>query len=256
MSGIDPTPATPPDADVANVDVPGGAPAAPTPTYDLPAPFSGSPAFAAIRDEGASLASGARGDAVRILQGALVETGLLSGAAAADGIYGRMTAGAVAALQKRSGLPPTGTLDCATLGALVAASAAAAPGAADADAVRGLFAAGKRGAALDRAMQMTEDLIDNAMGGRWGVLADADAASVARFRSFLADLGPRLTDLARAAAKDAAAVPARTSDGIPRRIPAEQLAALVHAYGTPEDAARWNAGAPKTPAGDYGLSGG
>src|SRR5437763_1051950 len=77
--------------------------------------------------------------------------------------------------------------------------------------------------------------------------ADADPQSVTRLRGFLAALGDKLTGLARAAAKDAAAHPARGPDGIPRRVPAEQLAALIHEYGTPAEARRWNAGDPKTP---------
>ena len=59
-----------------------------------------------------TLARGARGGAVALVQRALVRVGFLK---AADGAYGRGTDRAVARLQRIYGLAPTGRLDAATL---------------------------------------------------------------------------------------------------------------------------------------------
>lgn len=97
-------------------------------------------------------------------------------------------------------------------------------------------------------MTLADDLIDHAMAGRWGVMDPPDNAASLRFQNFLERMGDKVTDLAKAAAKDKASTPARSEDGIPRQVPADQLAALIHTFGDDDAKKRWNAGAPGTPA--------
>jgi peptidoglycan hydrolase-like protein with peptidoglycan-binding domain len=220
-----------------------GEPAAAAPA----GPFAGNPEFQAVAEGRCELSIGARGDAVRTLQAALAALGAMPAGAQSDGIFGRVTEGALAGWQRANGLGASGRLDASTL-AKLGEAAARAPGADDAAEVARLLDAGKGLAALEAAMGTTGELIDNAMGGRWAVREDADPADVARFRGFLAALGEKLTALARAAEKDRAAQPETYEDGIPRRIPAAQLAALIDAFGTADERRRWNAGAPRTPA--------
>ena len=65
-----------------------------------------------------TLQKGSKGDAVRTLQKRLKELGFLSGSA--DGDFGKGTAGAVSAFQKKAGLPENGVADDATQKALFA----------------------------------------------------------------------------------------------------------------------------------------
>ena len=65
-----------------------------------------------------TLQKGSKGDAVRTLQTRLKELGFLSGSA--DGDFGKGTAGAVSAFQKKAGLPENGVADDATQKALFA----------------------------------------------------------------------------------------------------------------------------------------
>jgi peptidoglycan hydrolase-like protein with peptidoglycan-binding domain len=76
----------------------------------------GAPALAGVARGDETVAIGARGDAARAVQAALIATGFLSGRA--DGIFGRGTQGAVAAFQKARGLSPSGEVDAETLAAL------------------------------------------------------------------------------------------------------------------------------------------
>jgi peptidoglycan hydrolase-like protein with peptidoglycan-binding domain len=77
----------------------------------------------------APLSIGARGEGVKKLQTLLNATGAKI---AADGIFGRGTAGAVAAFQKSKGLPATGAADAATMAALEKAAGPKGTGAAQA----------------------------------------------------------------------------------------------------------------------------
>ena len=66
------------------------------------------------------LENGSRGDDVVKLQQALIEKGVLNGAA--DGIFGNMTAAAVSAMQEQFGMEQTGIADQAFLDQLYADS--------------------------------------------------------------------------------------------------------------------------------------
>src|SRR5207237_5357482 len=102
--GLPPTPSDVPEvAPTPAQGVPGAARA-----FDLAPPFAAVPEFAEIRDGAAPLAVGARGDAVKVVQETLQELGSLPQSAAVDGIFGRQTAGALAAFQKQTGLEACG----------------------------------------------------------------------------------------------------------------------------------------------------
>jgi peptidoglycan hydrolase-like protein with peptidoglycan-binding domain len=109
-------------------------PAAPPPAaagadFELTGAFASAPEFARIRDGGDVLQTGARGDAVKVLDGALRDLGFLPASARPDDVFSRKTAGALATFQKQQGLDASGVLDKATLRKLCAATAAAAPSA-------------------------------------------------------------------------------------------------------------------------------
>jgi len=107
--------------------------AAATPVALGSAELKGNPAVAAQAAAGGTVGFGARGDAAKGLQQALVKLGYLTGANAADGIYGRGTQSAVAAFQKAQGITASGNVDPQTLasldGALQFGAKKAAPGA-------------------------------------------------------------------------------------------------------------------------------
>ncbi len=80
--------------------------------------FAADAVLAGVAAGTATLANGSRGVAVKRVQLALAELGHDIGRAGADGDYGRGTTAGVAAFQRAARLPPTGTVDAATLLAL------------------------------------------------------------------------------------------------------------------------------------------
>ena len=81
----------------------------------------------ALAYEETTLYSGCRGEAVRVLQQALIELGCLQGSA--DGIFGIRTEEAVRAFQLRSGLTPDGLAGTKTRTVLASARGSSAPAA-------------------------------------------------------------------------------------------------------------------------------
>ena len=84
----------------------------------------------ALAYEETTLYSGCRGEAVRVLQQALIDLGCLQGSA--DGIFGVRTEEAVRAFQLRSGLTPDGLAGTKTRTVLASARAGRVPAAAPA----------------------------------------------------------------------------------------------------------------------------
>jgi hypothetical protein len=103
-----------------------GAPWAPAGPGRLPAEAEAEASPGALAAAGA-LGIGARGPEVGDLQEALARAGFPAPNDAEYGVFGRETAGSLAAFQRSRGLPPTGTLDPGTREALARAPAAAAP---------------------------------------------------------------------------------------------------------------------------------
>jgi peptidoglycan hydrolase-like protein with peptidoglycan-binding domain len=119
------------------------------------------------------LATGASGDAVRVLQQALIANGIAVHGGA-DGVFGAATAAAVSAFQQAKGLPATGVVDDATAAALGLAPAAPSP-------LLGL----RIGARGDAVRQLQQTLVDagyDLLGGADGVFGVATANALSQFQ--------------------------------------------------------------------------
>jgi peptidoglycan hydrolase-like protein with peptidoglycan-binding domain len=119
------------------------------------------------------LTTGASGDAVRVLQEALIANGITV-RGGADGVFGAATAAAVSAFQQAKGLPATGVVDDATAAALGLAPAAPSP-------LLGL----RIGARGDAVRQLQQTLVDagyDVFGGADGVFGVATANALSQFQ--------------------------------------------------------------------------
>jgi peptidoglycan hydrolase-like protein with peptidoglycan-binding domain len=141
------------------------------------APFVAIDAAAAGRPAPAvsvvGLTAGARGDAVRVLQQALINNGIAV-AGGADGIFGAATAAAVSSFQQAKGLAVTGAVDDATAAALGLVPAAPSP-------LLGLRI-GSRGDAVRQLQQTLVQAGFDLFGGVDGVFGVATANALSQFQ--------------------------------------------------------------------------
>jgi peptidoglycan hydrolase-like protein with peptidoglycan-binding domain len=162
------------------------------------------------------LTSGARGDAVRVLQQALINSGVTV-VGGADGVFGAATAAAVSAFQQAKGLSVTGAVDDATASALGLAPAAPSP-------LLGLRI-GSRGDAVRQLQQTLVQAGYDLFGGADGVFGVATANALSQFqyaRGLKANA--RVDDATVAALGTPAAVPAAPATPAPAGNPLVGLA--------------------------------